>query len=110
MKDGLAEHTFTVTNSTDAPVLLKSVSTSCMCTKAFLETKEGEKGPFGMQGMGFLPLANETMLPGESRGIRVVYDPNAHGPAGIGEIERFVYLVDDAERTLKLGIGATVTP
>ena len=110
MKNGLAEHRFNITNPTDVPVRLKSVFTSCMCTKAFLDSPAGVKGPFGMQGMGSVPPADELIAPGQSREVRVVYDPNAHGPAGVGQINRFVYLIDDTERVLRLEIKATVTP
>src|SRR3989344_219375 len=84
MKDGLVEHMFKVTNSSDKDISLKKVNTSCMCTRAYIESSNGEKGPFGMEGMGYLPPVNETIKAGESRNIKVVYDPNAHGPAGVG--------------------------
>ncbi len=83
MKNWTVDHRFTVTNKTSAAVYISSVYTSCMCTAAYLETPTGEKGPFGMQGMGYVPPANESIAPGESREVRVVYDPNAHGPAGV---------------------------
>ena len=63
-----------------------------------------------MPGMGYVPPANETIKAGESRMIRVVYDPNAHGPAGVGRINRFVELVDSSGGTLGLEIKALVTP
>ena len=110
MKNWTVNHLFTVTNNTQTTVQLQSVYTSCMCTNAYLQTPKGEKGPFGMQGMGYVPPANETIGPGESREVKVVYDPNAHGPAGVGVIDRFVYLVDDKGGTLALEIKAVVTP
>ena len=110
MKNYLVDHKFTITNNTEAPIFVPTIYTSCMCTTAFLETSKGEKGPFGMEGMGYVPPANETIGPGEARQVRVVYDPNAHGPAGVGEIDRFVYLVDDKGGTLQLEVKAVVTP
>jgi hypothetical protein len=110
MKNGVVNHEFTVTNNTSAPVFLPTVYTSCMCTTAFLETPSGEKGPFGMQGMGYVPPANDTLAPGESRTVRVQFDPNAHGPAGVGAIDRFIYLVDSKGGVLTLEIKAVVTP
>ncbi|MEK7601394.1 MAG: DUF1573 domain-containing protein [Patescibacteria group bacterium] len=110
MKGGKVENRFTITNNTDASVYIESVYTSCMCTTAFLETPTGEKGPFGMQGMGYIPPANESIAPGESREVKVIFDPNAHGPAGVGMIDRFVYLVDDKGGALALEIRAVVTP
>lgn len=110
MKDGLVSHMFKVTNSSDKDINVKKVSTSCMCTSAYIENGSGEKGPFGMEGMGYVPSANEVIKAGESRDIKVVYDPNAHGPAGVGMIDRLIYLTDASGSTLQLEIKAEVTP
>ena len=55
-------------------------------------------------------LVNETIKAGESRIIRAVYDPNAHGPAGVGPIDRFLILTDSSGSKLELEIKAIVTP
>jgi len=110
MKDGLVSHVFKVTNPTNADVFIKDVNTSCMCTEAYIESVSGEKGPFGMPGMGYVPPADETIKAGEIRDIKVVYDPNAHGPAGVGTIDRFIYLIGANKETLSLEIKAVVTP
>jgi len=52
---------------------------------------------------------NDTIKAGETREIEVVFDPNAHGPAGVGLIERVVRL-EYGEKTLELNIKAVVTP
>ena len=112
MKDGTVSRTFTVRNGSSADVLVTDVFTSCMCTEAFL-LSEGEvkRGPFGMPGHGSsVPKANETIPAGTSLEIEVVYDPNAHGPAGVGAINRFIYLKDSGGGTLSLEIKANVTP
>ena len=111
MKNGLVDHVFKVTNSSDRDIYITKVSTSCMSTNAYIESAGGKKGPFGMEGHGGrIPPANETIKAGESIDVRVVYDPNAHGPAGVGVIDRLVYLTDAAGNTFQLGIKATVTP
>lgn len=110
MADGNVDHIFRIANPTDKDINLKSVSTSCMCTSAFIESPSGEKGPFGMQGMGYLPPANEIIKAGEFRNIKVVYDPNAHGPAGVGPVDRLIYLSDESGGTLKLEVRARVMP
>jgi hypothetical protein len=111
MKDGDVGYTFTVTNPTDESVSLSQIVTSCMCTTAFLRGGAVEKGPFGMPGHGGPTRpADEVIGAGETRDIEVVYDPNAHGPAGVGRIERDIYLTDDAGRVLTLTIRANVTP
>lgn len=111
MKNGLVNHIFKVTNSSDKDIYVEKVSTSCMCTSAFIVgLDESIKGPFSMPGMGYVPPANETVKVGESRDIKVVYDPNAHGPSGVGRIDRFIALTDSFGGTLQLEIKANVTP
>ena len=111
MKNGDVTKEFTVTNSSAGDMYFPSLETSCMCTKAFMVGLDGTaKGPFGMPGMGYVPSLNETIKAGESRVIRVVYDPNAHGPAGVGQINRFVTLTDKSGGQLQLEIKALVTP
>ncbi len=111
MKDGDVTKEFTVTNPTDKDILVSTLVTSCMCTQAFIVESDGTtKGPFKMPSMGYVPPANETIKAGESRIIRVVYDPNAHGPAGVGQIDRFVTLTDSSGGSLQLEIKALVTP
>ena len=110
MKNGDVARSFRITNPTATDIELKTVVTSCMCTKAYIEGGASTKGPFGMPGMGFVPPADELIKAGESRDIKVVYDPNAHGPAGVGAIDRFVTLTDASGGTLELEIKAMVTP
>ena len=111
MKNWNVTKEFTVTNPTNQDITVKTVLTSCMCTTAFIVGADGKlKGPFSMPGMGYVPPANETIKAGESRIIRVVYDPNAHGPAGVGRIDRFVTLTDSDGGNLQFEIKALVTP
>ncbi|HEY4515352.1 MAG TPA: DUF1573 domain-containing protein [Candidatus Paceibacterota bacterium] len=111
MKNGDVTNEFTVTNPTEQNIKIDTILTSCMCTRAYLVFPDGKtKGPFGMPGMGYVPPANETIEGGGTRVIRVVYDPNAHGPAGVGRIDRLVTLTDSSGNELKLEIKALVTP
>lgn len=111
MKNGVVSHGFTVTNPTSEDVLVKEIVTSCMCTTAYLVDGEKRAGPFGMPGHGGrVPAANEVIRAGESRTIEVLFDPNAHGPAGVGTIDRIISLTDAAGKNLELEIKANVTP
>lgn len=111
MKNGNVERVFEVKNPTGADINLTSVTTSCMCTTAYIVKDGARKGPFGMPGHGGLvPKANEIIRPGETLNISVVFNPNAHGPSGIGFIDRFVYLEDENGGVLELEIQASVTP
>lgn len=119
MKDGNVSKIFKVTNFGAGDVKLTDVSTSCMCTAAYILRDDGSKlGPFGMPGhggTGGMPghgdgKAGEIIPAGEFRDIEVVYDPNAHGPAGVGLVDRFIYLEDENGQKLELEIKANVTP
>jgi hypothetical protein len=111
MANGKVEKVFKITNPTDKDVLLSSVVTSCMCTTAYIKNSDGEKGPFGMPGHGGpVAKANEVIRAGESRDIRIVYDPNAHGPAGVGLIDRFIDLTEANGGMMRFEIKAIVTP
>ncbi len=111
MKNGLVSKLFKVTNSTNEDIKLPSLTTSCMCTKAYFIGSDGSKsGPFGMPGMGFVPPLDQVIKAEQSVNIEAVYDPNAHGPAGVGMIDRFVYLEDMSGNKLQFEIKANVTP
>lgn len=111
MKNGNVTKDFIFTNPTDKEIVIKRTETSCMCTQAFLVEPDGSiKGPFGMASMGANTSVNETIKAGGSRTLRVVYNPNAHGPAGVGQIDRFAIITDSAGARLQFEIKALVTP
>lgn len=112
MKNGKVSRMFSVVNKSDAPQTIKRISTSCMCTEAFLVGQnDSKRGPFGMPGHGgFAPDINEVVAPQDNRGVEVVFDPEAHGPAGVGQIERAIFVEDAAGGTRTLTIRALVTP
>lgn len=112
MKNGMVTKSFTVTNTSREEAILKSLTTSCMCTNVYIVGEDGKKrGPFGMPGHGgTVPKANERIGRGESREIEVAYDPNAHGPAGVGMINRLVFLESESGEILELKIKVNVTP
>jgi len=110
MSRGKVDHMFRVTNPTDKDVLLKDLSTSCMCTEAYIVNGSSKEGPFGMPGMGGMTATNAMIVARGTRDIDIVFDPAAHGPAGIGNIDRFAYLTDAGGATLRLEIKAIVTP
>lgn len=109
MAAGNVRHAFKITNSGAGPVTVNKIYTSCMCTAASLKTAAGEWGPFGMPGHGFIPKLNIKIASGEESELETVFDPAAHGPAGVGKIERVIYL-DTASGVMELKIKAMVTP
>lgn len=110
MAAGLVNHNFTIANQSDEPVKITKIYTSCMCTTASLIKNGNKRGSFEMPGHGFGPKIDETFLPGEEAVIEVIFDPSAHGPAGIGAVERAVYLENDSGLLLELLIKAVVIP
>ena len=110
MAAGKVSKTFTVKNGGDGPLAINKVYTSCMCTEATLKVGDRQKGPYGMPGHGFVPKINETISPGEEATVEIVFDPAAHGPAGVGRIERVVYVEHSAGDLLEFQISAMVTP
>ena len=110
MAAGNVTHRFAIRNANAEPVLIRKISTSCMCTTAQL-VKGGRKlALYGMPGHGYVPNLNETIAPNEQAVVEVVFDPAAHGPAGIGRVERFVTVYTGAAQPLELSFNALVTP
>ena len=118
MAKGKVSKIFAVKNASAQAAFIEKIYTSCMCTEASLiksspSTSSGQTsrfGPFGMPGHGLVPKVNQTLNPGEETQVEVVFDPNAHGPAGVGAIERIVYVEEKERLPLELKIKAMVTP
>lgn len=110
MAKGKVSHQYSIRNSGGTPLTVTKMFTSCMCTTATLTTRSARKGPFGMPGHGWLASLSESLAPGESATVDVVFDPAAHGPAGVGPTARTVTVVNDAGLALELRFNATVTP
>ncbi len=110
MGRGNVGHDFKVRNESGEPVEIEKIYTSCMCTAAYF-VKDGKKlGPFGMLGHGFVPSLRKKIEPGEEIVIAVVFDPAAHGPAGVGPVEREIYLEGKSGVLAAFQIKALVTP
>ena len=109
MEAGLVRHSFAVKNTSQEEVIIDKIYTSCMCTEAILRIDGEDYGPFGMPGHG-ISKVNKKLGVGEEAVVEVVFDPAAHGPAGVGFIERAVYLENDSGAPFVLVIKATVSP
>lgn len=81
-----------------------------MCTEATL-VESGERfGPFGMPGHGTIPEINRMVEPGRGVTVEAKFDPNAHGPAGIGRINRVISVLVGSRSVVELKFTAYVTP
>ena len=110
MAAGDVKREFKLKNTGGSPVRIESVYTSCMCTTATLRIGDKKFGPYGMPGHGFAPRIGESLDPGEEATVEAVFDPSAHGPAGVGFIQRSIIIENDAGEPLELTFSATVTP
>jgi len=110
MAAGKVSHRFWFRNDGAEPVLLERIHTSCMCTTATLVKAMRILGTYGMAGHGPLPEVNQTLAPGESAYVDAVFDPAAHGPAGLGRTQRFITIERAGGAPLKLAFSADVRP
>lgn len=110
MAAGKVTHRFAVKNIGADPVNINKMYTSCMCTVSVLQKGDKKFGPYGMPGHGFIPKMNATVEPGEEVFVDVTFDPAAHGPAGVGVVERAVILENNAGENVELLISANVKP
>ncbi len=110
MAKGLVSKEFILENQSKDSVAIGEVYTSCMCTSAELEVGGKSAGPFGMPGHGLAPKANLIVAPGEKLTVKTIFDPAAHGPAGVGPIERQVVISTGAEEPMVLEFKAIVEP
>lgn len=110
MAAGKVSHRYWIKNISGAPLTVTKLFTSCMCTVATLITAAGKNGPFGMPGHSPIPEFKELLAPEATAQVEVVFDPAAHGPAGVGQIDRIATLENDGGLPLELRFSATVTP
>lgn len=94
IEGGLATYTFPFQNDSDEEMLIKTASTTCMCTTAEIELESGGTSPeFGMHSA---KEWNQVVAPGEKFEVYVAFDPMAHGPDAIGPITRSVFIETSA--------------
>ena len=110
MAAGKVKHAFKIKNSSNEAVTINKIYTSCMCTTAALTVGGKQLGPYGMPGHGAIPRIDQAVNPKEEAIIDVVFDPQAHGPAGVGRIQRIITLENNAGQPVELQFAATVTP
>ena len=110
MAAGKVNHRYYLANGGPEAVVIRKLYTSCMCTTAEFVKGIRRFGPFGMQGHTDIPSINQDFAPGERAYVEVVFDPAAHGPAGVGPIERVVTIENSAGQPMQLAFSAYVTP
>ncbi len=105
MKDGDVTHNFEVKNEGTEPIVINKVFASCMCTTAMIKDASGkEYGKFGMPGHGLSSATDITIAPGETATVEAIFNPAAHGPAGVGLARRSIYLVTNSSVSPKVEV------
>jgi hypothetical protein len=110
MKNGKVRTTFKIKNPTAETLTLTKLYTTCMCTEAKLTINSNSEGPFGMPGHGAIPTFEQRLEPNQEGEIEVIYDPAAHGPSGVGRIERSVIVEGQGDKLATFNVKANVTP
>lgn len=110
MAAGLVKHRYAFTNTSSAPVTIERIYTSCMCTKATFIKGMRIVGSYGMLGHGPVPPVKLPLAPGETGYIDAVFDPAAHGPAGLGRTVREIAIEQSAGASMRLTFAANVRP
>jgi len=106
---GNVEMLFQVKNESSEPLVLAVVYSSCACTSAVLLFNDDSKaGPFGMPGHELPNKIERAVAPGEEFQVQVRFDPAAHGLAGVGKVERFVFLETAEGASVRLEFGAEI--
>ncbi|MEK7085631.1 MAG: DUF1573 domain-containing protein [Patescibacteria group bacterium] len=95
IEGGNVDKTFKFKNDGDKDLIIKSAGTSCMCTTAEVKLPDGTLSPkFGMHEK---IIWGGIVKPGEEFEVKVVFDPLAHGPDGVGPIQRTVFIETSSE-------------
>ncbi len=110
MARGKVTHRYPIRNVGTEPLLIRKMYTSCMCTTAALVKNGKASEAYGMPGHTPIPTINVPINPKEEAFVEGVFDPAAHGPAGVGPIERVVTLENNAGQPLELEFSALVSP
>jgi|SRR6056300_42149 len=83
IQGGKVNHTFSLLNKSEQPLSLVDLKTSCMCTQAQILDKNGVK---------ISNIKGFEVLAGQEFDVLVTYDPLAHGPDAVGEVNRSIIL------------------
>jgi hypothetical protein len=112
MADGLVSTRFAVSNTGQTELTITNLGTSCMCTSVALETADGLGPTFGAHPDENPVGWSTTLAPGEVASLPVTFDPNAHGPDGVGPFRRIVTLSsnDPLQPNFEVKLSGEVVP
>ncbi len=93
---GIVSKVYEIKNDTGRDLKLKKIVTSCMCTKARVVFGDKATKLYAMEMNGDKnPIIDYDFPAGSAAKVEFNFDPAAHGPAGIGPIDRVITLYFD---------------
>ena len=87
---GVVSHAFPIQNTGEKSLSITNLATSCMCTKVYFTNGKDKSPQAGMKGMSAISPWIGTLQPQEKGEIIALFDPQFHGPQGVGAISRLV--------------------
>ncbi len=108
IQGGNVDYTFKFKNDGDGDLIIKTASTSCMCTTATVILKDSTNSPaFGMH-----EVINwgGSVAQGDEFTVKVIFDPLAHGPDAVGPIDRVVSIMTSSVANGNYAKKATPMP
>ncbi len=93
MKSGLVTREYEIKNNSENALRLKKIVTSCMCTRAQVVVGDKRTRLYAMEMNGVKnPIISFDIPAKLTAKVIVKFDPAAHGPAGVGPVDRIVWL------------------
>lgn len=93
---GIISKSFDIKNTSASTIKLRKITTSCMCTVAKVKLGNKETKFYGMEMNGDLnPLLDFDLPARETAQVIFEFDPAAHGPQGIGAVDRVIMVFFD---------------
>lgn len=93
MKNGIVQREYEIKNNSKNVLRVKNIVTSCMCTRAQVVLGDKRSRFYAMEMSGAKNPNIDFDIPAESTAKLIVrFDPAAHGPAGVGPVDRSVWL------------------
>jgi hypothetical protein len=103
MSEGKMNTSYKFRNVGGEPVVLLEGASSCMCTEGVVKSSDGTMSPrIKMPGHGPVARIFQVLDPGEEAELIVTFDPNAHGPQGVGPFMREITITTNSTETPKV--------
>ena len=88
LSSGIVVHRYPIKNIGTKDLKIANLASSCACTKVYFKSSTQESPRASMKGMTRITDWVGILKPGESAEIIMEFDPNFHGPTGVGKITR----------------------